>query len=121
MHTRFSLPVLILIFIIPTFVFASSAGTQADIKRRYNAESKIFFPEFANPGNSPHQMPPSWHKPVLDLPSPAHPEEDGKMHHFHFNRFRKRRYRAYARFFSKILLLVIHVAALVAGYMHCLH
>ena len=50
-----------------------------------------------------------------------HGEEDGKHHHFHFQRLQKRRSKYVLCLVAKSLLAIVHVAGLMMLFMHLLH
>ncbi len=48
-------------------------------------------------------------------------DDDGKSHHFHFNRFQKRRSRNLLCLIAKIILLITHALSFLACVNHIIH
>jgi hypothetical protein len=119
MHTKIS--ILIVMILIPTTIIAISAGKRSVVKvnnaSEWKAESHpwakfiVFQEEWQVPST----------KAAIQKPSSIPFQEDGSHHYFHFNRFRRWRFRKILKLIGKMLLLIIHFSILLCNYVHCLH
>lgn len=121
MHTKISILIIIVMILIPTTIIAISSGKRSVLKATHAGESKAE----SHPGGKFIVFEKEWHVPstkaAIQKPSSIPFEEDGNHHYFHFNRFRRWRYRAILKLLGKILLLIIHFSILLCSYLHCLH
>ena len=121
MHTKISILIIIVMILIPTTIIAISSGKRSDeivtnaneSKAESQPEAKfIFFVKEWQVSST---------KAAIQKPSGIPVEEDGNHYYFHFNRFRRWRYRAILKLIGKMLLVIIHFSILLCSYLHCLH
>ena len=122
MHTKLSILIIIIFMVlIPTTIIAISSGKRTGAKVAHASESNAGSYSFVKTFG----LEKDWNGLATKssiTKSPGMPlQEDGKYHHFHFQRLRRLRYRAIFKWAGKLLLVIVHLATLLCGYIHCLH